>query len=200
MRKLNRKSILPIATVVTALYCPCHAQVYSQNIYCSGGYYMGQSLFDIPVAPYHFMVEERGQYEDADGLVIIDCGHEKEDGGVFCRYIDVEIGPVSYSIWLDREPPAPVRKREAEEAEYERRLQTNLDSGYFQEKTFVLSNRAPDEAALSLLFDRDRGKIPDDGGIMGTVQGSNIVEITASTNNMVIWDRVFKEFDQPPTK
>jgi hypothetical protein len=198
--KTPQATALVILSLLASLCC--HAQqVYSVAIFSGGTAYADFCSFDIPFAPYHYRLTERSQYEDTNGLVIIDVGHEKERGGVPCRYLDVECGAETFTVWLDREPPLRARERAAEDAESERRLKENIASGYFRVKTFVLSNRtdsASDQDALFTLYDRE--KFQDGGWIRAMGPESNVIRITASTNDMVIWDRVIKEFDQPHPK
>lgn len=181
----------------------CHAQsnVYSVAFFAGGTSYQQLCSFDIPFPPYHYKLTERRRYEDTDGLVIMDPGHEKERGGVLCRYLDVECGSESFTVWLDREPPKRARELAAESAEEERRLKAHLESGYFQVKTFVMSNRADsssDQEDLFLLEKRE--KFHDDGSIRAMGPESNVIRITASTNDMVVWEEIIEEFDKPHTK
>jgi len=199
MRALNKKHVLVIVLLLASLCC--HAQVYSAAIFSGGTSYQELCSFDIPFPPFHYKLTERSRYEDADGLVIINVGHEKELGGVLCRYLDVECGSESFTVWLDREPPKRARERAAEDAERERQLKVWLDTGFFQVKTFILSNRTDsgsDQDALFALHSRE--KFHDGYWTLAMGPVSNIFRITASTNDMVIWDRVIREFDKPHTK
>jgi len=177
------------------------SNVYSLGIFAGGTSYQELCSFDIPFPPYHYKITERGRYEDTNGLVIIDVGHERERGGFFCRYLDVECGSDSFTCWLDREPPKAARQRAAEDAERERRLKSNLDSGYFQMKTFVLSNRTDSSSDQDVLFSlEEREKFHDRSWIRAMGPESNVIRLTASTNDMPIWDRIIKEFDKPHPK
>lgn len=225
MRKLNGKGILPAAGVWASLCCSCLAQIYSTNtlgpaqaIKIASQMKKGWSEVDVN----QFMATNKlfsgisvgdnfawGEFFDLSDNCSLHLDFNGNNWGrdgssLQAAYIQSNLVDI-ISIPLgkaSKENPIDKQNEEAKAREdrYERWLQPKLASGYFQEKTFVLSNRAPDEAALSLLFDRDRGNVPDEGGGMGTIAASNIVQITASTNDMVIWDRVVKEFDQPATK
>jgi hypothetical protein len=130
--------------------------------------------------------------------VIIDFGHEKERGGVLCRYLDVEWGGELYAIPLDRLPPERARRLAAENAEWERQQKAWLDSGYFRIKTFTLSNRNDSLEDQGLLFDLEqRERFVDGHWTRAMGPESNILRITASTNDMVIWERIVREFDKP---
>ena len=193
---MNKKRIFVIVSLV-ASFC-CHAQVYSVAIFSGGTSYQQLCSIDLPFPPYHCKVTQRSRYEDTDGLVIIGVGHEKERGGIPCRYLDVECGSESFTVWLDRAPPKRARELAAQSAERERRLKALLDSGYFQVKTFILSNRtlsASDHEALYQLEKRE--KFHDGGGGRATGPEPNVIRITASTSDLVIWDRIIKEFDKP---
>jgi hypothetical protein len=180
------------------------AQALAQNVYslaiCAGGTsYQELCSFDIPFPPYHYKITQRSRYEDADGLIIIDVGNETQRGGVLCRYWDVEWGTESFTIWLDREQPLRARLLVAESAERERREKAWLASGFLQTKTFVLSNRTDSLEDQGVLFELKQREKFKDGGYGKQAMGpeSNVFRITASTNDMVIWDRIMKEFDKP---
>jgi hypothetical protein len=189
------------AAVGTADQAPAQSNVYSLAIYLAGTSYQELCAFDIPFPPYHYKVTQRSRYEDADGLVIIDLGHEKDRGGVLCRYLDVECGTESFTVPLDRPQPLRARLLAAESAERERREKAWLASGYFQIKTFTLSNRTDSLADQEDLFQLEKRESFHDGywtRAMGPE--SNVIRITASTNDMVIWDRLVREFDKPRKK
>ena len=105
------------------------SNVYSLGIYAGGTSYQVLCALDIPFPPYHYKITQRSRYEDADGLVIIDAGHENERGGVLCRYWDVECGTESFTVWLDRPQPLRARLLVAESAERERREKAWLATG-----------------------------------------------------------------------
>jgi hypothetical protein len=226
MRELNRKGILPVAAVWASLCCSCLAQIYSTNtighvqaikiaaqlkkgmteeqvnqFMATNKLFSGISVGDnFAWGQFFDLTDNCSLHLDFDG------NNWGQDGASSLQAAYIQSNLVDIiSIPLDKaskENPIDMQNEEAKAREdrYERWLQPKLASGYFQEKTFVLSNRAPDEAALSLLFDRHRGNVPDEGGGMGTIEGSNIVQITASTNDMVIWGKVVREFDQPAKK
>jgi hypothetical protein len=172
--------------------------VYSLAIYAGGTSYQELCAFDVPFPPYHYKVTQRSRYEDADGLVIIDVGHEKERGGVLCRYLDVECGTESFTVPLDRPQPLRARLLAAESAERERREKSWLASGHFQIKTFILSNRTDSLEDQEVLFELEqREKFKDGHWTRAMGPESNVFRITASTNDMVIWDRIMMEFDKP---
>jgi len=76
-----------------------------------------------------------------------------------------------------------------------------MDMGFFQMKTFTLTNRtdsASDQEALFALYDRET--FPDGCWTRAHGPEPNVLRITASTNDMVIWERVIGEWDKPHTK
>ena len=175
--------------------------VYSLAIYAGGTSCSEVCSFDIPFPPYHYRIAQRSRYEDADGLVIIDVGRERERGGVLCRYWDVECGPESFTVPLDRPQPLRARLLAAESADRERREKAWLASGFFQIKTFVLSNRTDSLEDQGALFELEqRGRFKDGHWTRAMGPESNVFRITASTNDMVLWDRIMKEFDKPRKK
>ena len=193
--------ILSAVAVTTGVAAQALAQsnVYSLSIYCGGTSYQTVCGFDIPFPPYHYKVTQRSRYEDADGLVIIDLGHEKERGGVLCRYWDVECGTGSFTLPLDRPQPRRARLLAAESAERERREKAWLASGFFQKKAFTLTNRTDSLEDQEVLFElQQREKFKDGHWTQAMGPESNVFRITASTNDMVIWNRIMKEFDKPP--
>jgi hypothetical protein len=125
-------------------------------------------------------------------------GHEKERGGVLCRYWDVECGTQSFTIPLDRPQPLKATLRAAESAERERQEKAWLASGFFLKKAFILTNRTDSLEDQELLFQLEQRAMFKDGHwTRGMGPESNVFRITASTNDMVIWDRIMKEFDKP---
>jgi hypothetical protein len=186
------RAILSAVTVAACTASQALAQnVYSLAIYAGGTSYQELCSFDLPFPPYHYKVTQRSRYEDADGLVIVDVGHEKERGGVLCRYLDVECGTGSFTVPLDRVPPKRARLLIAESAARDRRQRAWIDSGYFRVKAFTLTNRTDSLADLEALFELEQRETFHDGHwtrAMGPE--SNVVRITASTNDMVIWDRI----------
>jgi hypothetical protein len=170
-------------------------------MYSGGTSYQQLCSFTSPFYPYDYELTERSRYEDTNGFVIIDIGHEIERGGLLCRYLDVECCSESFTCPLDRVPPKRVRDLEAEDAERERREKTLIEMGKWQVKTFILNHRTDsgsDQEALFALYDRE--KFYDGAWIRAMGPESNVIRITASTNDMVIWDRVIREFDQPHAK
>src|SRR5512136_2603175 len=131
MKVMKRKLVVQALMFLSCLCCHGQSNVYSVAIYAGGTSYQELGAFDIPFAPYHYKITQRSRYEDADGLVIIDAGHEKERGGVLCRYWDVEWGTESFTIPLDREQPLRAKLLAAESAERERRAKAWLASGFF---------------------------------------------------------------------
>jgi hypothetical protein len=199
MRTLRREHVFVLISLLASLCC--QAQVYSVAIFSGGTSYRELCSFDIPFPPYHYKLTERSRYEDTNGLVIIDVGHEKERGGVLCRYLDIECGPESFTVWLDREPPKRARELAAESAERERREKAWLETGFFQVKTFILNNRTDSGSDQGVLFAlHSQEKFKDGFWTLAMGPESNIFRITASTNDMVIWDRVIREFDKPQRK
>jgi hypothetical protein len=191
---------LAFLLLLGAGYSRCQAQVYSLAAYSGGTSYQTLCSFDIPVPPYHYKITERGRYEDKNGFTIINSGHETELGGVLCRYLDVECGSESFTVWLDREPTKAVRERMAEDAERESQLKANLDSGFFLVKTFVLSNRTDSLSDQDVLFSLEQHeRFRDRGGIRAMGPESNVIRITASTNDMPTWENIIREFDRPHT-
>lgn len=189
------------AAAAVAAQALAQSNVYSLAIYAGGTSYQTLCAFDIPFPPYHYKITQRSRYEDADGLVIIAVGHEKERGGVLCRYWDVECGTESFTIPLDRPPPLRARLLAAESAERERREKAWLASGFFQKKTFTLTNRTGSLEDQEVLFElKQREKFRDGHWTQAMGPESNVFRITASTNDMVIWDRIMKEFDRPQKK
>ena len=86
MKWTIRRGILSAAVIGLFASVRGQSNVYSLAIYAGGTSYQTLCAFDIPFPPYHYKITQRSRYEDADGLVIIDTGHEKERGGVLCRY------------------------------------------------------------------------------------------------------------------
>ena len=83
----------------------------------------------------------------------------------------------------------------------ERHEKALMDMGFFQMKTFTLTNRtdsASDQEALFALYDRET--FPDGCWTRAHGPEPNVLRITASTNDMVIWERVIGEWDKPHTK
>jgi hypothetical protein len=199
--RLLCKLLIP-ATLAHLASADCQAQsVYSLAIYAGGESFQEICSLDLPFPLSHYRVTQRSRYEDADGLVIMDLGHEKERGGVLCRYLDVELGSASFTVPLDRPQPEKARRLMADSAAKERREKEWLGTGFFQVKTFILTNRtdsASDQEALFNLYDRE--KFRDGYWTRAMGPESNVVRITASTNDMVIWEKVIREFDKPHTK
>jgi hypothetical protein len=194
------KLILGAVAVVAGATAQAVAQsnVYSLAIYSGGTSYQTLCAFDISFPPYHYKITQRSRYEDADGLVIMDLGHEKERGGVLCRYWDVEFGTNSFTVPLDRPQPLRARLLAAESAERERREKAWLATGFFQRKTFTLTNRTDSMADQENLFQlEERERFHDGYWTRAMGPESNVIRITASTNDMVIWDRIIREFDKP---
>ena len=80
----------------------CKAQnVYSVNVYAGGVVYEKQWLIGSP--PSQWGLSQYSRWEDPNGLVIINAGHEKERGGIQHRYTKVHLGAASFSVRL----PAP---------------------------------------------------------------------------------------------
>jgi hypothetical protein len=184
-----------------SVHCQGQSNVYSLAIYAGGESYQEICSLDLPFLPHPYKLTQRSRYEDADGLVIIDLGNEKKRGGVLCRYLDVECGSERFTVPLDRVPPNGARQLVAESAERERRQRAWLESGFFQVKTFVLSNRTDslrDQEALFELVERERFRDGQWTRAMGSE--SNVVRITASTNDMPTWDRIIRAFDRPHPK
>jgi hypothetical protein len=110
----------------------------------------------------------------------------------------VECGTQSFTIPLDRPQPLKARLRAAESAERERQEKAWLASGLFLKKAFILTNRTDSLEDQELLFQLEqRAMFKDDHWTRGMGPESNVFRITASTNDMVIWDRIMKEFDKP---
>ena len=83
----------------------------------------------------------------------------------------------------------------------ERHEKALIDMGFFQVKAFALSNRthsASDQDALFALYNRET--FPDGFSTRAHGPEPNVLRITASTNDMVIWERVIREWDKPHTK
>src|ERR1041384_55973 len=205
MKRLPSRVILTAAAVTACLGRPALAQshVYSVAIYSGGTSYSTLCCFDIPIPPYHFKLTERSRYENADGLVIINVGHERELGGVLCRYLDVEYGSLTFTVWLDRAPPRRARELAGGGGQRKRRLKAWLDSGCYQIKTFTLSNRThslEDQGDLFRLVELERHNFHDVQGGRGWGPEPGVIRITASTNDMPIWDRIMREFDKPRGK
>lgn len=177
------------------------SNVYSLATYSGGTSYQQVFSFDIPFPPYHYEITQRSRFEDTDGLVIIDVGHEKQRGGVPCRYWDVESGTESFTVPLDRPQPLRARLLAAESAERERREKAWLAAGFFQKKTFIITNRTDSLEDQEVIFQLEqREKFIDGHWTRAMGPESNVFRITASTNDMVIWDRIMKEFDKPRKK
>jgi len=196
MRKIN-PCILSLNLMVLASL-RSQAQVYSQGIYSGGTCYYNLVSLDFPFPPYHYKATERSRYEDTNGLVIINTGHELELGGIQCRYIDIECGSNAFTVALDREPPRRARELEAWWAEQARHQKELLESGKYQVKTYVMKYRIPPadyQELLTALSDRETFTDGECGRATGPEP--NLLRITASTNDLVIWDRVVQEFDQP---
>ena len=71
----------------------CNAQnVYSVNVYASGVIYEKEWVIGSP--PNQWGLSQYSQWEDSNGLVIINAGHEKELGGVQRRYTRIHLGSV----------------------------------------------------------------------------------------------------------
>ncbi|HEY5909096.1 MAG TPA: hypothetical protein VJA21_00675 [Verrucomicrobiae bacterium] len=192
--------ILCAVGLTAGIAAPALAQnVYSLGIYAGGTFRQELCSFDIPFPPYHYKITQRSRYEDAEGFIVMDVGNETQRGGVLCRYWDVEWGTESFTIWLDREQPLRARLLVAESAERERREKAWLASGFFQTKTFVLSNRTDSLEDQEVLFELKQREKFKDGGYGKQAMGPepNVFRITASTNDMVIWDRIMREFDKP---
>jgi hypothetical protein len=202
--KLVRFGLILSAVAVAACNAAqalAQSNVYSVAIYAGGTSYREVCSFEIPFPPYHYKVTQRSRYEDADGLVIIDVGHEKERGGVLCRYLDVECGTESFTVPLDGPQPLRARLLAAESVERERREKAWLATGFFQKKTFILTNRTDSLEDQEVLFELEhREEFKDGYWTRGMGPESNVFRITASTNDMVIWDRMMKEFDKPRKK
>ncbi len=77
------------------------SNVYSVAIYAGGTSYLELCSVSLPYSPYRYKLTQRSWYEDANGLTIIDSGHERARGGVLQRSIDVECGSESFSIRID---------------------------------------------------------------------------------------------------
>ena len=121
--------------------------------------------------------------------------------GILCRYLDVECGTELFTVPLDRVPRERVRLLIAESAERERRQKIWIDSGYFQVRAFTLSNRTDSVADQEVLFESEqREEVHDGQWTRAMGPESNVIRITASTNDMVIWDRIIREFDKPREK
>lgn len=201
MRLLSKFLIPATLAHLASAHCQAQSNVYSLAIYVGGESFQEICSLDLPFPMFHYRVTQRSRYEDADGLVIMDLGHERERGGVLCRYLDVECGSKSFTVPLDRPQPERARRLMAESAARERREKEWLGTGFFQVKTFILTNRtdsASDQEVLFNLYDRE--KFRDGYWTRAMGPESNIVRITASTNDMVIWERVIREFDKPRTK
>ena len=201
MKPLASKLVLSAAALAAGIAAKALAQsnVYSLSIYAGGTSYQDLCALDFPLPPFHYKITQRSRYEDADGLVIMDPGHEKERGGVLCRYLDVEYWTEKFTIPVDRPQPLRARLLAAESAERERREKAWLASGYFQIKTFTLSNRTTSLADQEDLYRLQQRETFHDGHwTRATGPERNIIRITASTNDMVIWERIIREFDQPP--
>jgi hypothetical protein len=98
---------------------------------------------------------------------------------------------LQFSTWVWLAHGAPNRER------HEKAL---IEMGFFQVKTFTLSNRTDsvsDQETLFALYDQE--KFHDGLWTRSMGPESNVLRITASTNDMVIWDRVIREFDKPHT-
>ena len=77
----------------------CKAQnVYSVNVYAGGVVYEKQWLIGSP--PSQWGLSQHSRWEDPNGLVIINAGHEKERGGIQRRYTKVHLGAASFSVRL----------------------------------------------------------------------------------------------------
>jgi hypothetical protein len=200
MHRLIVTSLLTLLLFLVSSGGHAQSNVYSLSMYVGGTSYHDLCSFTLLVPPYHYELVLRTRYEDADGLVVMRIGHEKDPGVVRCRYLDVECGSESFTVWLDRRPPRRAREQQAESEERERQLKTWLETGRFQIKTFTLRHRtvsSSDQDALFALQERER--FPDGGWTRATGPESNVIRITASTNDLVIWDRIIREFDKPHT-
>jgi hypothetical protein len=93
-------------------------------------------------------------------------------------------------VWLAR--GAPNREH------HEKAL---LEMGFFQLKTFTFINRTDwdsEQVALNALLSKET--FPDGCWTQAHGPEPNVLRITASTNDMVIWERVIREWDRPHTK
>ncbi len=87
------------------------------------------------------------------------------------------------------------------ECRTERREKAWLATGFFQKKTFTLSHRTDSLEDQEVLFELvQREKFKDGHYTRAMGPESNVFRITTSTNDMVIWDRIMKEFDKPHKK
>ncbi len=198
MRLPAFKLFLSAVAVVAATQVSAQSNVYSLAIYAGGTSYHDLCSFDLPFPAYHLKITQRSRYEDAEGGVVMDVKHDKDPEMVLCRYWDVECGLASFTVALDRPPPLRARLLAAESAERERREKEWLAIGFFQKKTFTLTNRTDSLEDQEVLFQLEqREKFKDGYWTRATGPESNVFRITASTNDMVIWDRIMNKFDKP---
>ena len=199
MKPPAHRLILGAAAIAAAISTKALAQsnVYSLSVYAGGTSYQDLCAFDFQLPPFHYKLTLRSRYETSDGLVIID-RHEKERGGVLCRYLDVEAWTEKFTIPLDRPQPLRARQLAAEMAKRERQKKAWLASGRVQTKTFILSNRTDSLADQGDLFELEqRATFHDRYRMRAMAPEPNVIRITASTNDMPIWDRIIQEFDKP---
>jgi len=157
MKRAFCKGILSAAAVAGCVGAQVYAQVYPVTAYAGGTSYRELCSFTLPFPPYKCRLTDRGWYQDANGLHIIDVGHEKERGGIFHRALDVECGSESFTVPLE---PVP-RKAEQEGASTnEVVLAVVMESGH-------------PEAAAALLAVMDGSAslyVSNGGGIIGAGQ------------------------------
>jgi hypothetical protein len=107
-RAMRALKFIIVILALQVSWC-CHAQVYSVAAYAGGTSYRQICSFTFPFFPYRYALTERNWYADANGLTIIDVGHEKERGGILHIALDVECGSESFTI-----PFEPLPSRHAE--------------------------------------------------------------------------------------
>jgi hypothetical protein len=96
MRMINHKAIFAVLLLATSLSCQAQSNLYSVSVYSGGVYYEHNWLINLP--PYGFGPANRlglSQYslwKNSNGLVIINAGHEKAEGGKHYTYTDIVVG------------------------------------------------------------------------------------------------------------
>jgi hypothetical protein len=101
MQALKSRSVLTLLVGLVSLSCGAQSNVYSLAVYSGGTSYADLCSLAFPFPPYQYQISERSWYEDANGLTIIDLGHERARGGMLQRVIEVKCGSNSFSMRLD---------------------------------------------------------------------------------------------------
>lgn len=169
MRRAFCTGVLAATTVAAGVIANAQSNVYSLGIFHGGTSYNDYCSFHLPFPPERFSMSQRAWFEDSRGLHIMNPGHEKEQGGILQRVLDVECGKEHFHVRLDPCPPGGEAWCGAKE-------HTVL-------ALLIVTGDADDRTVLAALLDGSVGLYSSNGGRI-THDGENL-EVNAAARKLV---------------